>query len=61
MNDKLRELIREIISKGNLNQNLVMLEYEVDNEYEVDDDSRPKVLERLSLVYEVTTMKEGFD
>ena len=55
MNDELKELIRVIITKGNLNNNLVLLTYEVDN------DSTLEKLERLSTVYEVKSVKEGFD
>ena len=55
MNDELKALIKEIITKGNLNNNLVLMNYEL------DEDSNLETIERLSTVYEVKTMKEGFD
>ena len=56
MDDELRDLIREIITKGHLRANLVMLEYEVDSNTSL---SGEEILERVSLVYEKTSFIEN--
>ena len=54
MNDELRELIKQIIDTDDLLRNLVILNYESNEEFK-------ETIERVSTVYEVRTMKEGFD
>jgi len=55
MNDELKALIKNVLIKGELNKNLVLMTYEVDN-----DDSR-ETIERVSLVHETKSLQEGFD
>ena len=54
MNDELRELMRKVLVKGELTKNLVLMTYDQDSE------SR-ETIERVSLVYETKSLKEGFD
>lgn len=54
MDAELKELIRSILVKGELNKNLVLMTYETDSE------SR-ETIERVSLVYETKSLNEGFD
>lgn len=54
MDDELRELMRKILVKGELNKNLVLMTYETDSEGR-------ETIERVSLVYERKSLNEGFD
>ncbi len=54
MDDELKELMRQILVTGGLKKNLVLMTYETDS------DGR-ETIERVSLVFEVKSLKEGFD
>ena len=54
MNDELKELMRQVLVTEALRKNLVTMTYEEDSEGR-------ETIERVSLVYEVKSLNEGFD